>query len=368
MFRRYWPYVLILLFQSGGFHGVIDAMTFIAADNPSIQYFGRWDMTDPLRPRYSWPGVYICAEFRGTRIGVRLLDTTDYFNVYIDGALHGVFHGSRRGGPDYIVADSLQEGRHSFRFSRRNITFEEPYTFCGLLLGEGGEILPPAAPPLRKMEFIGDSFTAAESDEATVQALDWEARYPVTNIDAGFAPLIAKHFGAQYHTTCRSGSGMYCDWQGNLNQTIPARFDRTLMESVQPKWDFAKWVPDVVVVCLGLNDYSGLKDSAGNVTEKKSALFRSGRTGNFWAHYGPFIPGSGSSRSLHPNSGYAITSGRWLMRSGKRGDRTISYARFDRFSGGYVAYGHPTVETHARMAEQLISQMEAFHLFREQGE
>jgi hypothetical protein len=50
------------------------------------------------------------------------------------------------------------------------------------------------------------------------------------------------------------------------------------------------------------------------------------------------------------------------------GNRTISYARFDHFDRGYVAYGHPTVETHRRMAEQLISQMDTFHLFREQGE
>jgi hypothetical protein len=367
MMRRYCLYSIILLFQTGGYHGMIDAMTFIAADNPSIQYFGRWDMTDPLRPRYSWPGVYICAEFRGTRIGVRLLDTTDYFNVYIDGALHGVFHGSRRTGPDYIVADSLQEGRHSFRFSRRNITFEEPYTFCGLLLGEGGEILPPAAPPLRKMEFIGDSFTAAESDEATVQALDWEARYPVTNIDAGFAPLIAKHFGAQYHTTCRSGSGMYCDWQGNPDLTIPARFDRTLMESVRPKWDFAKWVPDVVVVCLGLNDYSGLKDSAGNVTEKKSALFR-GAYRKFLGTLRAVYPGirivavAASEQWIRDNVGKVVDEER------EAGDRTISYARFDRFNGGYVAYGHPTVATHRRMADQIISQMEELRLFKEKGD
>ncbi len=346
---------------------MVDAMTFVPADNPSIRYYGRWDMTDPLRPRYSWPGVYICAEFRGTRIGVRLLDTTDYFNVYIDGSLHGVFHGSGRTGPDYIVADSLHDGRHSFRFSRRNITFEEPYTFCGLLLGDGGKILPPPAPPSRKIEFIGDSFTAAESDEATVQALGWEARYPLTNIDLGFAPLIAGHFGAQYTTTCRSGSGMYCDWQGNPHQTIPARFDRTLMESDTPKWDFSAWLPDVVVVCLGLNDYSGLKDSAGSVTEEKSGLFRGA--------YRKFL---GTLRTVYPGVRIVAVaaSEQWIRdnvtrvvdEEHKAGDGRITYACFDRFKGGYVAYGHPTVETHARMAEQLISQMETFHLFQEKGE
>jgi hypothetical protein len=160
---------------------------------------------------------------------------------------------------------------------------------------------------------------------------------------------------------------MYCDWQGNLNQTIPARFDRTLMESVQPKWNFATWVPDVVVVCLGLNDYSGLKDSAGKVTEERSALFRGA--------YRKFL---GTLRAVYPGIRIVAVaaSEQWIRDNVRKvvdeeqeaGDRKISYARFDRFNGGYVAYGHPTVETHRRMAEQLISQMDTFHLFREQGE
>ena len=139
------------------------------------------------------------------------------------------------------------------------------------------------------------------------------------------------------------------------------------MESVQPKWDFAKWVPDVVVVSLGLNDYSGLKDGAGNVTEEKSALFRSA--------YRRFL---GTLRTVYPGIRIVAVAGseEWIRENVRKvvdeeqeaGDRTISYARFDRFNGGYVGYGHPTVETHARMAEQLISQMEAFHLFEKEGE
>jgi hypothetical protein len=40
------------------------------------------------------------------------------------------------------------------------------------------------------------------------------------------------------------------------------------MEAPEPKWDFKQWTPDLVVICLGLNDYSGLKDKDGTVTEQ----------------------------------------------------------------------------------------------------
>ncbi len=33
----------------------------------------------------------------------------------------------------------------------------------------------------------------------------------------------------------------------------------------------------------------------------------------------------------------------------------IFYAQFDRFDGGYVANGHPTVETHQKIANQIIN-------------
>ncbi len=357
----------VLLLGAGALRAAPERMTFVPADNPSIRYFGRWDMTDPLRPRYSWPGVYICAGFRGTRIGVRILDTTDYFNVYVDGTLHGVFHGTGKGAPDYVVADSLDDVPHTFRFSRRNITFEEPYTFCGLLLDAGGEILAPPPSPARKMEFIGDSFVAAESDEATVQTLGWEARFPVTNIDMGFAPRIARHFQAQYVTTCRSGAGMYCDWRGNVNETVPARFDRTLMESSLPKWDFTKWVPEIAVVSLGLNDFSGLKDSTGKVSEIKSGLFR--------AAYRRFL---GTLRTVYPGVRIVAVAAYtpWIRDNVSKiveeeqasGRHDVFYARFDRFEGGYVGNGHPTVGTHGRMADQLIAQIEALHVFEHNPE
>jgi len=358
-------YLLLLLgaFQLLGLTGAAGAVRLVPANDPNIQYFGRWDMTDSLHPRYSWPGVYVYAEFSGTTIGIRIADGTDYFNIYIDGKLHGVFHGTTPTEADYVLADSLHDAKHTFLLTRRNITFEKPYTFGGILIDSGATLLPPPPKPSRKIEFVGDSFTAAESDEATVQELAWEDRFPVTNIDKGFAPLIAKHFNAQYTTTCRSGAGMYCDWQGKTGETIAARFDRTLMESSEPKWNFKQWIPDVVVICLGLNDHNGLKDNEGKTSDEKSAAFRKA--------YRQFID---TVRVVYPNAKIVAIAAfhEWIRTNVKMavdeeiasGKKNIYYTQFDEFPGGYVAYGHPTVETHQKMADQLITSMESFNLFQ----
>jgi hypothetical protein len=220
-------------------------MRVVPPGDPRIHYQGRWDLSDSLHARYSWPGVALTVAFTGRLIGVRLDDPTNYWNVTVDGTDRGVFHGSRAGTRDYILADDLGDGTHLLRFSRRNITFEPPYTLSGLLIDSTANLAAAPLRSARRIEFIGDSFTAAESNEANVQQLAWEDRYPVTNIDLGFAAVIARHYGAEYITTCRSGSGMICDWRGDTSARIPAVYDRALMESPEPKWRFDDWIPQV---------------------------------------------------------------------------------------------------------------------------
>jgi hypothetical protein len=335
---------------------------FIPANNPYIQYYGRWDMTDSLHPRHSWPGVYLFAEFSGTSIGIRMTDSINYYNVYIDGKFFKVLHGTIIGEAEYLLADSLVKTRHTLLFSKRNQMFNAIFSVSGLLLDEDADLFPPPAKPARKIEFIGDSFTAAEGNEATVQELPWEEKYPVTNIDKGFAPIIARHFQAQYQTICRSGSGVVCDWQGKTAVAIPNLFDRTLMEVPNPKWDFKQWIPDLVVVCLGLNDHSGLKEKDGTVTEEKSALFRNG--------YHDFIA---TLRNVYPGTTILAVAEypEWIQNNVKRivfeeqrnGNKDIYYTHFDDFPDGKVANGHPTVKSHQIIADQIINAIEKNNIF-----
>lgn len=356
-------FLTAILILVTGFSEMSFSKNFIQADNLFIQYFGRWDNTDPLHPKYSWPGVYLYAEFSGTSIGIKLNDKISYYNIYIDGEFYKIFHGTLDGEAEYILAENLEDKNHTFLFSKRNISFDDAFTFGGIILDDNARLLPPPQKLSRKIEFIGDSFTAAESNEATVQQLEWEARFPVTNIDKGFAPLIAKHFNAQYATTCRSGCGMVCDWRGDFEVSIPKIFDRTLMEVSEPKWDFKKWIPELVVVCLGLNDHSGLRDEKGNISEEKSELFRKG--------YHNFVD---LLRNVYPNTKIVAVAAfdDWIRKNVKQvvdeestsGMKDIFYSQFDRFEGGYVANGHPTVETHRKMADQIIESIESFGIFK----
>ena len=87
-----------------GMTSIVYATNFVPANDSNIQYYGRWDMSNPLHPRYSWPGVFIEVKFTGTSIGIWTNDNFDYFNVYIDGKFQKVFQGDKPGESDYILA------------------------------------------------------------------------------------------------------------------------------------------------------------------------------------------------------------------------------------------------------------------------
>jgi hypothetical protein len=337
---------------------------FIAADNTYIQYFGRWDMSDPRQPSHSWPGVYLRLKFSGNRIGIRIADEINYYNVYLDGHLRSVFHGDQPGESNYLLADNLKDGPHLLEFTKRNISFGKHFSILGFWLDKNAGLLPPPPKPARKIEFIGNSFTAAEGNEATLAEMPWEEKMPVTNIDQGFAVIIARHFQAQYHTTCRSGIGMVCDWTGDFEIAMPQMFDRTLMDFAEPKWDFRKWQPDLAVICLGLNDFSGLKDKDGNVSAANSALFRK--------TYHEFIA---TVRRVYPEAKILAVAAHpeWIRQNVSRvveeekksGRQDIYYAQFNYFPDGYVANGHPNVATHHKIADQLIEAISTIGIFKD---
>lgn len=338
------------------------SFVFIPANNPNIQYQGRWDFRDSLNPAYSWPGVAIKVDFNGSSIGVRMNDNNGYYNVTIDGKFYDVFRGDKAGTADYILADSLPKKHHSLRLSMRNFSFDTVYTFSGILIDDGARLFPPHIRQQKKIEFIGDSFTAAAGNEAKELTMAWPATFPVTNIDQGYAAMIARHYNADYHTICRSGIGMVCDWSGKMEISMPKFYDRTLMESSEPKWNFSSWQPDLVVLALGGNDFWGLSDRDSIISQKNSELFQK-TYHSFLATLRRVYPGTKIlAVAVYPDWVYK-TIRQIVDDENSSGNNDVAYSQFDYFPDGYVCNGHPTITTHRKMANQIITAIDKLKIF-----
>jgi len=207
------------------------AATIIPADNPYIQYSGRWDFTDPLALRIHGPGSIFTPNSRArawARGSTTISATGTCSSTGLPEGVSGK-HGRHR-----LVHPGVRAGgrppHFAFAQAQRNDLAEKilPRTDSG----RRESLLPPPAKPARKIEFIGDSFTSAEWNELTGTGTP-ASDAPYTNIYEGFGPIVARHYGAQVHMTSISGWGMVLDWQGVYTNNIPSRFDKTHTYTVQ---------------------------------------------------------------------------------------------------------------------------------------
>jgi Secretion system C-terminal sorting domain len=212
--------------------------------------------------------------------------------------------------------------------------------------------LPPPPKPERKIEFIGDSYTSAEGNEWTQTTASPSESY--TNIYEGFGPIVARHYNAQYNMSSRAGFGLVVDWQKNYSNNIPDYFDRTLFYTSQPKWDYSQWIPNVVVICLGLNDYNGWGGYQGPVPDDYRQLFK--------YRYHSFIS---TLMDVYPGVKILLVAANdlaWLKQQASEvaaeenaaGNTNVYYTYFPYYNGHYVNNGHPDLYAHQMIADRLI--------------
>lgn len=241
-------------------HAQQKSLSFFAADHPNIQYTGRIDFADPKLPRFWQPGVYINTKFTGPDCEIILNDEVlwgknhNYLEVVVDGKAVRVQTKAKR---DTIkVAQNLSAGEHSLVICKNT---EANIGYLELVGIRCKQLVKPVAKPLRKIEFIGNSITCgAGSDLSTIPCGkgEWHDQH---NAYLGYGAVTARTLNAQYHLSSVSGIGLMHSCC-NMNIIMPPVFDKISMRNDTIAWNFNKYQPDVVTVCLGQND--GIQDSA----------------------------------------------------------------------------------------------------------
>ena len=66
------------------YHSSVFADTLITADDPRINFYGRFDHSKADSPKYTWSGSAIEAAFFGPKIGFRIVDGSADYDVEID--------------------------------------------------------------------------------------------------------------------------------------------------------------------------------------------------------------------------------------------------------------------------------------------
>lgn len=241
-------YSLVVLFLCLFFAEGFSQSVFVPAGDKHISYEGRILLTKDAAV-LMWPGTAVKIDFVGSGLSglIKDQDTSNYYNVIVDGNVTGKIHpdASKR---SYTLAAGLPYGRHSVELFKRTEWDKGKTWFYGFSFPGKAVLAGPPEKPVRKMEFFGNSITCGYA--IADRAGDSPIGYFENNYDS-YAAITARHFNAQCHYTAKSGIGVMVSW---FPLIMPEMYNRLDPTDAGSRWDFSKYVPDLVVINLFQND------------------------------------------------------------------------------------------------------------------
>lgn len=326
---------------------------FIAPSNALVRYVGRFDCRQSDGPRCAWAGSAVAVRFKGTALNalVRCSAKTDCLQVVIDGKPDAVLT-VENGKTLYRVADGLPAGTHTVELFKRTEPLVGAVQFLGFQLEQGASLvaLPKPKRP-RKIEFIGDSITAGYGNEADGKERHFEAA--TENNTLAYGAIAARELGADYACVAWSGKCLAGD------NSMPALYGLDLPDDPSSTHVFSAWIPDVVLINLGTNDFGGGKKPDPTAWAQAYADFiltvrKHYPKARVYCALGPMI---NDADPYWHEAGKTIKGiiAKMIEALAVQGQRNVSLVEFDvqKATDGYGADWHPSLKTHRLMADRL---------------
>lgn len=230
-----------------------DTETFYKASNSNFVYMGRGDFSDAAHPRFWASGAQIIFAFTGDSCIINLTDENlwgkdlNYIQLIVDGK-YSRFKLKEK--VNKLSIPNLSEGKHTIvicKTTESNIGYLQ---FDGVSCPK---LLAHPALPKRKIECFGNSITCGTgSDQSEIPCGkgDWQDQH---NAYLSYGAQTARNLNAQYHLTSVSGIGLIHSCC-NMDVVMPQVYDKISLRENKLLWDFRRYQPDVVTICLGQND------------------------------------------------------------------------------------------------------------------
>jgi lysophospholipase L1-like esterase len=320
-------------------------------ESTSPRFVGRW-VPEPSGQgmRCAWSGSYVVGRFKGTGVGVRIKDEGfNLFHVIIDGEPKKVLRTDKAKGETlYQLAEGLPDGVHEVSIHRRTEAKVGEAVVFGFEATNGGKVLPVAPPPERRIETIGDSITTGFGNEGPGAACGYVNSEQ--NEYLTYGAIAARNLNADHTTIAWSGKTLH-EMKEYFPTALPARTDG-------PRWDFAKYQPQVVVLNVGTNNFALVDPGEARFVRLYHELVQSVRT----AYPKAFIVCAlGSMLSnVYPEGRNNLTQARKYMKVAvsklkEAGDTNLDFLEFpeQNHADGLGCGFHPSLKTHRLMGDRL---------------
>jgi len=323
----------------------------IKASKANTTFFGRhYEDTRFGAWFFNWTNGGFVVSFTGTsfeaeffsNIGMNDDKTKPVIKVYIDQQEPAKMKITQNGW--YTLAKGLKSGQHTIKVVKLNESMLNSLSVKNYRLSPGGMLKTPPSLPARRIEIIGDSITCGYGNVPP-----YDEPQLTSDIEDGtltYGAFIQEHFNADVRIVAISGAAVYRNYLGTVSNFF-TRYSWSDYYDETP-YDFSEWIPQLVVINLGTNDFD-----KGSTYEE----FITG--GKKWIDF---------IRSKYPNVTILWTYGVMNRQSDQRirdvikyyqdkGDKKIFYQPLelmDTAADGTGGGGHPTAATHRKMADTLI--------------
>lgn len=242
-------------------------------DSDKIRYTGRIDFTNPQKPRLIGSGAYFMIKFRGESCTILLEDKSLYNNYnYISIVIDGKYQRRIRVSKDkteYMVTGNLKRKNHTLLVCKDTESQNGYIDLTGIVCSK---ILRIKKINKRKIEFIGNSITCGMGLDMSEIPCDSGKWFDQHNAYLAYGPLTARKLEADWLLSSVSGIGMTRYWNSQ-GPTMPQVYNRTyLNKDSSSLWNPRRYIPDLVSICLGTNDFSD-GDGSYDRAELDSAEF-----------------------------------------------------------------------------------------------
>lgn len=247
----------LLLFLSGI---TMQGGTYIPPNSEYISYSGRFDTHDTTQYVCSFSTSTIQIRTNSTYIDASIYDYAvdsnqpNYIEIIVDNAIYATIK-LTKGLQIYRIFESDSCAYRTISIVKRTEGQIGNIGFKGFVINQHAGIQKIEKSDLR-MLFIGNSITCGYGNEALHAESPFESA--TENAYMSYAAIAARTLNAEYHTISYSGKGVYRNWADTtiLNDCMPEVFERTFCLRPSPLWNHSLFIPSIIVINLGTNDFS----------------------------------------------------------------------------------------------------------------
>ena len=325
----------------------------------SLKPYGRHLFNDAHQLELISSAVHFGVGFEGTAVQIFATVPGKTGHSYLQYELDGVYQKRLRvdaGRTEPFVIQVPQSGKHSLWIYKATEAHTGPILIEKIIGNNLAALNKPEAPLI---EFIGNSITcgaAADPSEVPCNTAEYHDQH---NAYMAYGPRVARALKVAFILNSVSGIGIYRNWNSD-GPTMPQVYEKIdFQESSTRAWNQTGYTPKVVSIALGTNDFSN-----GDGIKKRAPF----DSASFVQQYIPFVQ---RVKAKYPDAQVALLSS--PMMNGERrtllqncltavksyidalnpSDKKVQLYFFKPMQARGCS-GHPSVEDHGIMAEELI--------------